>query len=65
MKSGHACLLWCPILQPFQVFLLPKMSIYTPVDRPFGISNYIASAQKANQEWYLVVAFSAIAHNLV
>lgn len=48
VNSGHAPLLWCPILQPFQAFPLPKMSIYTPMDHPLDVSNHGAPAQKTN-----------------
>lgn len=65
ITSGHAHLLWCPILQPFQVFPLHRMSIYTSMDQPFDISSHVAPAQKTNQEWHFVTIFSAIAHNLV
>lgn len=48
VKSGPAPLLRCPILQPFQAFPLPKMSIYTPMDHLLDVSNHGAPAQKTN-----------------
>lgn len=65
ITSGHACLLWCPVPQPFQVFPLRRRSISTLMDHPFDISSHLAPAQKTNQEWHFVTIFSAIAHNLV